>query len=132
MDVGVAIVALTLLALVVRFIGAPLRDRRAPDANADAGEREALEAAREAKYREIRDLELDFRTGKLSPADYEATNAQLRSEAIQILDRLERAESVRTDAKGSEVNPGTGGRDDPGPEGDGSGPEGEGVRPRDA
>ena len=31
-----------------------------------------LEAAREAKYREIRDAELDHRTGKLSDADFEA------------------------------------------------------------
>ena len=30
-----------------------------------------LEAARDAKYREIRDAELDLRTGKLSDEDYE-------------------------------------------------------------
>ena len=56
----------------------------------DPGELQALEAAREAKYREIRDCELDFRTGKLSREDYEAIDAQLRAEAIEILDRLER------------------------------------------
>jgi len=94
-DIGIAILTLVLAALVVRFVGAPLRGRREPDApggerEAPSGEREALEAAREAKYREIRDLELDFRTGKLSAEDYEAIDAQLRSEAIQILDRLER------------------------------------------
>ncbi len=88
MDIAIAILTIALLALVVRFVGAPLHARREPET--DSGEREALEAAREAKYREIRDLELDFRTGKLSPEDYEATDAQLRSEAIQILDRLER------------------------------------------
>ena len=49
----------------------------------------ALEAAREAKYREIRDAELDYRTGKLSRADYEAIDAQLRAEALEILDGLE-------------------------------------------
>jgi cytochrome c-type biogenesis protein CcmF len=55
----------------------------------------ALEAAREAKYHEIRDAELDYRTGKLSREDYEALDATLRAEAIAILDRLapvERAE----------------------------------------
>ncbi len=94
MDIGIAILALTLLALVVNFVGAPLRARRDPDADTDAdtGEREALEAAREAKYREIRDLDMDLRTGKLSPEDYEAINAQLRAEAIEILDRLEPSE----------------------------------------
>ncbi|HEY7961167.1 MAG TPA: cytochrome c-type biogenesis CcmF C-terminal domain-containing protein [Solirubrobacteraceae bacterium] len=48
-----------------------------------------LEAAREAKYREIRDLELDYRTGKLSDADYRASDGALRTEALAILDRLE-------------------------------------------
>ena len=35
-------------------------------------ERAELEAAKEAKYREIRDAELDHRTGKLSEADWRA------------------------------------------------------------
>jgi cytochrome c-type biogenesis protein CcmF len=52
----------------------------------------ALEVAREAKYREIRDAELDYKTGKLSREDYEAINAALRAEAIEILDQLEPAE----------------------------------------
>ena len=56
---------------------------------ARAEAREDLEAAREAKYREIRDAELDYRTGKLSPEDYQAIDSELRAEAIEILDRLE-------------------------------------------
>ena len=49
----------------------------------------ALELAREVKYRELRDLELDLATGKLSREDYEATNATLRAEALEILNQLE-------------------------------------------
>jgi hypothetical protein len=49
----------------------------------------ALETARDAKYREIRDTELDYRVGKLSRADYEAVDATLRAEALAILDRLQ-------------------------------------------
>jgi hypothetical protein len=57
------------------------------------GERASeLDAAREAKYREIRDAELDFRTGKLSESDFRAIDAELRSEALEILDALERDE----------------------------------------
>jgi cytochrome c-type biogenesis protein CcmF len=52
----------------------------------------ALEAAREAKYREIRDLELDYRTGKLSLEDYRATDTALRIEALAILDRIQARE----------------------------------------
>ncbi len=61
-------------------------------ASASQSRRDELEAAREAKYQEIRDAELDYRTGKLSLEDYEAIDAQLRAEAIEILDRLEASE----------------------------------------
>ncbi|HTY97662.1 MAG TPA: hypothetical protein VMB91_11525 [Solirubrobacteraceae bacterium] len=93
MDIAIALLTVALLALVVRFVGAPLHARARPEPSERDAERDALEAAREAKYREIRDLELDYRTGKLSPEDYQAIDAQLRSEAIQILDRIERAEA---------------------------------------
>ncbi|HVS28145.1 MAG TPA: hypothetical protein VHE14_01235 [Solirubrobacteraceae bacterium] len=56
--------------------------------NADVAE---LEAAKEAKYREIRDAELDFRTGKLSEGDYRALDRSLRAEAVELLRRLDRA-----------------------------------------
>ena len=61
-----------------------------------------LEAAREAKYRELRDLELDYRTGKLSDADYHATDAVLRSEALSILDRLEELDRVESEVSEKE------------------------------
>jgi hypothetical protein len=101
-----AILILLLLAAVILIIAAPLRGHHAGTTDIEAGTatdshrqagpaaqavlaREELEAAREAKYREIRDSELDFRTGKLSRDDYAAIDAQLRAEAIDILDRLE-------------------------------------------
>src|SRR4051794_6268876 len=93
MDVLVVLLSLVLLAAVIAVIAAPLRaslDRPAGEARADLSPRRAdLETAREAKYREIRDAELDFRTGKLSTEDYAAIDAALRSEALAILDRLE-------------------------------------------
>jgi cytochrome c-type biogenesis protein CcmF len=65
----------------------------AADPNAAGGLIE-LELAREVKYRELRELELDYGTGKLSREDYEATGGALRTEAIAILDRLERLECL--------------------------------------
>ncbi len=101
----IAILTLVLIGLVVLVVGAPLRRaRRAgaprsrataltrPDdvpASRESHTRDELEAAREAKYREIRDAELDYRTGKLSREDYAAIDADLRAEAIAILDQLE-------------------------------------------
>ena len=79
-----------ILFAVVAFVTAPLRragvaSDRGPTALAD------LEAARDAKYREMRDAELDHRTGKLSDADYEELDRTLRAEAIEILHGIDRA-----------------------------------------
>ena len=86
-SVLVAIVALALIAAVVVVISAPLRGPRRRE-DVQGAERSVLEAARDAKYREIRDAELDYRTGKLSGEDYELLASALRAEAVEILDRL--------------------------------------------
>jgi hypothetical protein len=78
------VIVLAILFVVVLFVTYPLRRARRPD-SPPSGELAELEAAREAKYREIRDAELDHRTGKLSEADYEALDRMLRAEAIDIL-----------------------------------------------
>ncbi len=54
--------------------------------------RAELDAAREAKYREIRDTELDWRTGKLSDDDHAAIDRTLRGEAMAILHELDELE----------------------------------------
>ena len=58
----------------------------------EAAVREELEAAKEAKYREIRDAELDREMGKLSSEDHRAMDRELRAEAIEILRRLDELE----------------------------------------
>jgi hypothetical protein len=88
------LIFLAILAAVVAFVTRPLL-RPAESAPRHAGALSAgrladLEAAREAKYREIRDAELDYRTGKLSQRDYEAVDRSLRAEAIEILRELDR------------------------------------------
>ena len=50
---------------------------------------EDLEAAKEARYREIREAEMDYRTGKLDEADWKAIDRQLRQEAMELLRRLD-------------------------------------------
>jgi hypothetical protein len=81
------LVVLVVLFLVVLFVSAPLRrTRRETGWSTEMAE---LEAAREAKYREIRDAELDHRTGKLSDADYRGLDTALRAEAIEILRKID-------------------------------------------
>jgi phosphoglycolate phosphatase-like HAD superfamily hydrolase len=52
--------------------------------------RAALEAAKEAKYREIKDAELDHEMGKLSDEDYAAIDGELRTQAIEILREIDK------------------------------------------
>lgn len=91
------VIVLVVLFAVVFVITAPLRHAAGDDpAAGDLAEPERspevleLEAARDAKYREIRDAELDHQTGKLSDEDYQAVDSALRAEAIEILRRLDR------------------------------------------
>jgi hypothetical protein len=79
---------LVVLALIVLLVSAPLR-RRVDLEEEESAERAELEAARDAKYREIRDADLDHRTGKLSDADWRAQDRALRAEAVEILRRLD-------------------------------------------
>jgi hypothetical protein len=79
---------IVLAALVALVVSRPLRHREAASHDLDA-QRSELEAAKEAKYREIRDAELDHRMGKLSETDWRAVDRELRAEAIAILRALD-------------------------------------------
>ena len=83
-----AILVILALAVVVWVVSAPLRRGETPEV-AEASRRDSLEAAKDAKYREIRDAELDWRTGKLSDEDYRSQDRRLRAEAVEILRELD-------------------------------------------
>jgi hypothetical protein len=88
MDVLAPLIVIALLGVVVWLVSGPLRTAPAVE-EAEAARREDLEAAKEAKYREIRDAELDYRTGKLSEEDWRALDRDLRAEAMDLLRRLD-------------------------------------------
>jgi type II secretory pathway component PulM len=92
------LVIFIVLALVVLLVSAPLRKRSAGEA-AESAELAELEAARDAKYREIRDAELDHRTGKLSDSDWRALDRTLRAEAVAILRRLDELDPPAPDPR---------------------------------
>jgi hypothetical protein len=87
MSLPAAALMILLIGIVLSIVLRPLntvgglRRRR-------SNERADLEAQREAKYQEIRDAELDYKTGKLSVEDYEAVDGALKREALAILDRI--------------------------------------------
>jgi hypothetical protein len=100
------ILAFALLGLVLFVVSAPLRaggEQGSAQADVSSPRRAELEAAREAKYREIRDAELDLRTGKLSQEDYDAIDGALRAEAVEILDRLQELQGAADDQQSGQL-----------------------------
>ena len=86
MEYGLALIVLVVI--VAAVVLRPLRDPSAVERSEDE-RRATLEAAKEAKYREIRDAELDHQMGKLSDADWRATNRELRAQAVEILKAID-------------------------------------------
>ena len=82
------VLIILVLAAIVVVVGAPLRRRGTLEAE-ESAERADLEAARDAKYREIREADMDRRTGKLSEGDWRAQDRELRAQAVEILRRLD-------------------------------------------
>jgi hypothetical protein len=89
MEYGLALLALA--ALIAIVVTVPLRKGDEAERQ-DQTRIEELRAAKEAKYREIRDAELDHRMGKVSREDWRAVDRDLRDEAIGILRELDRLE----------------------------------------
>lgn len=84
------VLIMAVVAVVAWVVSAPLRrgaveqrDLRAASQRAD------LEARKEARYREIREAEMDWRTGKLSEVDYREVDRRLRREAVDLLRQLD-------------------------------------------
>jgi hypothetical protein len=88
-EYALALVVLT--ALVAAVVWLPLR-RRGEEERREETMLAELSAAKEAKYREIRDAELDHQMGKLSREDWRSVDRDLRAEAIEILRQLDRIE----------------------------------------
>jgi hypothetical protein len=91
-DVLALLVIVVVLVAVLAIVAAPLRPGARLRVRSDAADEIAeLEARKEAKYREIRDAEMDLRTGKLSEEDHRVLDRQLRAEAVVILTALDDA-----------------------------------------
>ena len=89
MEYGLALILL--VAVVTLIVIRPVVYREDDEADVGAARAE-LEAAKEAKYREIRDAELDHQMGKLTTEDHRAIDRELRADAIDILRRLDELE----------------------------------------
>ena len=84
------LLGLLLFVAVAAFVIVPLRRLR-EEAGGEDPRVADLESQKEAKYREIRDTELDHAAGKLSDEDFRRQDAELRGEAVEILKQLDAA-----------------------------------------
>ena len=86
------LIAIVIVAAVAAFVSVPLRRARGEHEVEDAAHEAVvadLEARKQAKYREIRDTELDRAAGKLSEEEFERQDSELRAEAIAILKEID-------------------------------------------
>lgn len=82
-------ILLSILAVgsVIAFLAYPIV-KGVDESEVDAVRAE-LEDAKQAKYREIRDAELDYRSGKLTEEEWRETDRDLRREAMAILAKID-------------------------------------------
>jgi predicted Holliday junction resolvase-like endonuclease len=87
MNVLEVLLAVVMIVAVVAFLAWPVLhgiDERVIDA-----ERRELEDAKQAKYREIKDAELDRKAGRMTEEQWQQTDRELRREAMQILREID-------------------------------------------
>lgn len=90
MDTLAPLLVMALVGIVAVFVSHPLRRGVSERARLDdEGRRADLEAAKVSKYREIRDADMDRRTGKLSDEDWRELDRRLRGEAITLMHELD-------------------------------------------
>jgi len=90
MDIGSLLLALALLLLVAAFVARPIVERAVNrnDAPADSSADDLI-ARREAILVELRDLDFDHSTGKVSDADHQTQRARLVAQGAEILRALD-------------------------------------------
>jgi hypothetical protein len=90
MDVVVALVGLALVVIVAAYVAQPLVVKaRAGASAAEEAPLDKLLSERDALYAAIRDLDLDFQTGKLLEVDYRTVRETYTARGVEILKQLD-------------------------------------------
>jgi hypothetical protein len=86
--------AILLLLAVAAWVSVPLRGApNQPEPGLEDPQTAEREARKQAKYREIRDTELDHAQNKLSDDEFARQDSELRRDAIGILKEIDEAEA---------------------------------------
>lgn len=87
----VLLVTILLVTGVAILIGYPLLREEARPRPAGGGPLAELEAKKERAYSALKEIEFDFRTGKLSEEDYRELEEQYRIQALRLLREIDLA-----------------------------------------
>lgn len=99
----VMLIAPLLFIAVVLYVAYPLLQEspdRTPSGDG-ASEVERLEEEKESIIANLKDLEMDFRTGKLSPEDYQNLKGEFEERAFAVFQLLEKAQSRKSSRRSS-------------------------------
>lgn len=89
------IVKVLLALLVVAFVGYPLLKEDWEEEEAEVPEDlQELYHRKESTYSALKELEFDFKTGKLSELDYRELDTKYRTEAIELLEAIDLLEGA--------------------------------------
>lgn len=92
----ILITEIAILALTLLFIAYPLLNRRAAEiAGGDVAESELTDLLykKESAYIALKELDFDFRTGKIDDADYQEMKSRFEANAVAILGKIEELEA---------------------------------------
>jgi hypothetical protein len=109
----VEIIGIFLAILTAIFVGYPLFHKRQQKISFALNHRaQELEARKNEIYAAIRDIDFDYKMGKLSQEDYETLRHQYKSEAISMMKQIDAGQAGKTHrgAKGAAAPPTTTGR----------------------
>jgi hypothetical protein len=107
----VEIIGIFLVILTAIFVGYPLFQKQQRKVSFATNHRaQELEARKAEIYAAIRDIDFDYRIGKLSQEDYETLRDQYKAEAIGLMkqiDQIKLGHSRPTSGKGDGKGPAT-------------------------
>lgn len=89
MDISALIITLALGLLVGAYIARPLLRDRALEVNEKRQELSVLEAERDRILAALQELELDYKMGKVTPEDYQASRTEWMAEGAQVLRQID-------------------------------------------
>jgi len=92
MEISSILIGLALFAAALTFISLPFRQKQRVNLQARKAD-EHLEGRRESVLAALRDLEFDFKTGKVGEEDYTPLHARLIVEAAQFIKQEQEEES---------------------------------------